>query len=258
VHVATSEVYATTTSVLVGDDGGCLVVDPGVTAREIAGIVRAIEERGWQPVAVWSTHDHWDHRLDGPGLSGLPRWGAGAGVPTARLTRERDEDDELARVLRHSDDEPAPIGLAPTPFPRCQADPSTTWPQLDWPGPRVLVLEHAAHAPGHTALLLPDVGVLIAGDMLSDVEIPMLDETADDPLPDYRGGLDLLAGTGATLVVPGHGSPGRDLAGRVAADRGYLDELTEARTPKDVHDRRMLTEWQETAHRRQHAVARRS
>jgi hydroxyacylglutathione hydrolase len=248
VHVATSEVYATTTSVLVGDDGGCLVVDPGVTAREIAGIVREIEECGWRPVAVWSTHDHWDHRLDGPGLTELPRWGVGDDVPTARLARERDEDEELARVLRHADDEPAPIGRPPTAFPRSDGDPST-WPRLDWPGPRALVLEHAGHAAGHTALLLPDVGVLVAGDMLSDVEIPLLDLDADDPLEDHRAGLDLLAGTGATLVVPGHGRVGADLHARISSDRAYIDALTD---PHALVDPRLTTDWLCAAHRRQH------
>ena len=37
------------------------------------------------------------------------------------------------------------------------------------------IVEHQAHAIGHAALLLADRGVLLAGDMLSDVLIPLLD-----------------------------------------------------------------------------------
>ena len=37
------------------------------------------------------------------------------------------------------------------------------------------ILEHQAHALGHAAVLLADRGVLLAGDMLSDVLIPLLD-----------------------------------------------------------------------------------
>jgi glyoxylase-like metal-dependent hydrolase (beta-lactamase superfamily II) len=48
------------------------------------------------------------------------------------------------------------------------------------------------HAPGHAALLIEERGVLVAGDVLSDVLIPMLDlnDTAD-PIEDH------LAGSGA-------------------------------------------------------------
>jgi hypothetical protein len=52
-------------------------------------------------------------------------------------------------------------------------------------------------ASGHAAVFLPQTGVLLAGDMLSDVEIPLPDLLAADPLGDYRAGLDRLA------AVPG-------------------------------------------------------
>jgi glyoxylase-like metal-dependent hydrolase (beta-lactamase superfamily II) len=37
------------------------------------------------------------------------------------------------------------------------------------------IIEHQAHAPGHAAILLADRGILITGDMLSDVLTPLLD-----------------------------------------------------------------------------------
>ncbi|MBT0994813.1 MBL fold metallo-hydrolase [Cellulomonas sp. DKR-3] len=239
---------------LVAADGTCLVVDPGVTRREVATLAHTIAERGWRPLAVWSTHDHWDHRLDGPGFAGLPRWGAGGGGTHDELARQRDEDDELRRALG-ADDEPAPIGPHPLPYPRARTT-ADGWAVLDWPGPRVLVAHHRAHAPGHTALHLPDVGVLVAGDMLSDVEIPLLDDTAVDPVADYRAALDLLARAAATFVVPGHGTVGRGSRARAAADRAYLDALVAASRPDDVCDTRLTAAWLRTTHRRQHAVAR--
>ncbi|MEO6143093.1 MAG: MBL fold metallo-hydrolase [Dermatophilaceae bacterium] len=103
---------------------------------------------------------------------------------------------------------------------------------LPWDGPAVRVVEHQAHAPGHAALKVEGTGVLIVGDMLSDVEIPLLDPqpVSDDPLGDYVQGLELLAenaGSGVDLVVPGHGSIARggDIRARISADRAYLDAL---------------------------------
>ena len=70
-------------------------------------------------------------------------------------------------------------------------------------------------------MFLPDTGVLIAGDMCSDVEIPLLDTVATDPLGDYRTGMErLTAVPGVRQVVPGHGHVGdaSELRRRLALD----------------------------------------
>ena len=80
--------------------------------------------------------------------------------------------------------------------------------------------------------------MLIGGDMLSDVFPPMLDvDAGDDPIADYRAGLDRLTGLLAAveIVVPGHGFVGRgeEIRDRVVRDRAYLDALQAGRTPQD-------------------------
>ena len=84
--------------------------------------------------------------------------------------------------------------------------------RIPWDGPGVRIIEHPAHAPGHAALLIEERGVLIAGDMLSDVLIPMLDDvnSTNDPIEDYLIGLRLLEGVAddVGVVIPGHGSVG--------------------------------------------------
>ncbi|WP_456824182.1 MBL fold metallo-hydrolase [Cellulomonas sp. P5_E12] len=244
VHVATSQVYATTSTVVVGTDGTCLVVDPAVTAREVDELAAAIRDRGWTLVAVWSTHAHWDHVLDGPGFSRLPRWTAGTtATDPETLAAERDADPELART----GEAPAPIAALRTSYPR------RTPGVLEWDGPPVRVLRHDAHSRPHTALVLPEVGVLVAGDMLSDVEIPLLDLTAPDPVGDYLAALDLLESAGAAVVVPGHGLAGGadELQRRLAADRAYLAALV-AGTSCD--DDRLALPWAAAAHEAQRAA----
>ncbi len=68
--------------------------------------------------------------------------------------------------------------------------------QIPWDGPLVRVVEHPAHSPGHAALLIEEFGVLAAGDMLSDVFIPMLGDFTDsaDPIEEYLVGLRVLEG----------------------------------------------------------------
>ena len=103
----------------------------------------------------------------------------------------------------------------------------TTEPRLPWAGPPIELITHDAHAPGHTALWVPAAKALIAGDMLSDVELPLLEESGPG---DYAAGLDLLRPwvDRAEVIVPGHGSPavGRPEArARWTADRRYLEAI---------------------------------
>ncbi|MDC7122357.1 MBL fold metallo-hydrolase [Cellulomonas fimi] len=253
--------YATTSTLVVGDDGTTLVVDPAVTAAEVAGLGAAVARRGWRPVAVWSTHGHWDHVLDGHGVRGLPRWRVGgsraddATWSTARA-RERDDDAALAEALAtYPQDAPADVvAVPPVPYPQIAGT-----DLLDWPGPEVAVVAHAAHAPDHGALVVVHAGVLVCGDMLSDREVPLLDLDAADPVGGYRAGLDALAAAverfDVASVVAGHGSPGdRDeLERRLDADRAYLDDLGVGRSD----DPRLADPWVADAHAAQLAALRR-
>ncbi|BDZ43895.1 hypothetical protein GCM10025865_31940 [Paraoerskovia sediminicola] len=139
---------------------------------------------------------------------------------------------------------------------------------MPWDGPRAIVIEHRAHAPGHVALALPAARVLLAGDMLSDREVPLLDLDAADPVGDYRDGLAALERGIRTwdvrVVVPGHGAPVRGRAGidaLIAADRSYLADLERAaRDPSaegagsgsgSAQDPRLVDPWVAGEHRRQ-------
>jgi glyoxylase-like metal-dependent hydrolase (beta-lactamase superfamily II) len=111
--------------------------------------------------------------------------------------------------------------------------------QVPWDGPIVRILEHRAHAPGHAALLHTDSRVLVAGDMLSDVLIPMLNlNGADDPIADYLAALDVLESVAGEVdvVIPGHGSVGGVGAtqDRIDHDRAYVLALRDGRDPVDV------------------------
>src|SRR5213078_1764537 len=111
-------------------------------------------------------------------------------------------------------------------------------PRIPWDGPHIRIIEHQAHAPGHAALLIEERGVLVAGDMLSDVLIPMLDlnDTAD-PIEDYLAALRLLEGAAddVDVLIPGHGSIGGadQVHARIDQDRAYVHALRDAGVPGD-------------------------
>lgn len=236
VLVATAVPYVTTTTVVVGPAGSCLVIDPAVTAAEVTGLAASLSARGLRPVAGWSTHPHWDHVLWHPLLGAdVPRFAA----PIAVAAVERDR----ASILKATEEtapghDPAFVGWL-TPL---------TAESIPWDGPAAEIIVHDAHAPGHGAVFLPGSGVLVAGDMTSDIEMPLLDLDGPDPLGAYRTGLSRLAAvSGVRQVVPGHGHVGDagEYRRRLDADVAYLDRLERGEL---FDDPRITRDWLRAAH----------
>ena len=240
VLVATAEFATTTSTVVTAPDGGCLVIDPGVTVTDLAALAADLAGAGLRPRAGFATHPHWDHMLWSADLGDVPRFAAPKAVAILPEIREVSvaqlQDAAPGHDLaRFGDLVPLPADAAGIP----------------WDGPAARVIVHDGHAPGHGAVFLPDAGVLVAGDMLSDIEIPLLETDAADPLGDYRAGLDRLAAvTGVSLLVPGHGQvgDGAEFRRRLDADLRYLDLLA-AGQPFD--DPRAADGWLREEHQRQ-------
>lgn len=233
VLVATHDFCTSTTTVVTGDDGSCLVVDPGVTPAELDDLAAELAARRLHVAAGVATHPHWDHVLWSRSLgAGVPRFATAACVVAATAGRA----DGLAAAEADAPGTDGELFAQLTPIP------SGDQGIVPWQGPRVGVVAHRAHAPGHAALVAD--GVLVAGDLCSDLEVPLLDLDAADPLGDYHHALDLLDALAADVrhVVPGHGHVGdrAELRRRLASDRRYLDELAAGRGDDDP---RLTTGW---------------
>jgi glyoxylase-like metal-dependent hydrolase (beta-lactamase superfamily II) len=238
VFVATSAIYVTTSTVIAGADNGCLVIDPAVTVPDLRLLVADLAEAGLRPRAGFATHPHWDHILWCRELGDAPRYAS----PKAAEAAGSGRADLMAGV-----DESAP-GHDLDLFGRLSPlRPDAA--SIPWDGPDALVVTHDGHAPGHSAIFLPDSGTLVAGDMCSDIEIPLLDLDRPDPVGDYRAGLNQLAALPVRLLIPGHGTigDGAEFRRRLAADAAYLDELQPGRDPRDP---RLRLDWLMEQHQR--------
>ena len=219
-------------AVVVQGRAGVLLVDPGITGGEMACLAGDLRQLGQPVVAGFATHPDWDHALWHDELGDAPRYGT---ARCAAFLRElRSEPDWRARLAEGLPPEIAdetPIDL----FGVVTGLPVGTG-AIPWGGPRVRIIEHPAHAPGHAALLVEERRVLVAGDMLSDVLVPMLDD-AGDAVDGYLVGLERLEGVAddVDVVVPGHGSVGRggEVRVRIALDRAYVEALRDGRAPDD-------------------------
>ena len=220
-------------SVIVQDRAGVLLIDPGITSSEMADLANDLRDLGQPVVAGFSTHPHWDHVLWHPDFGDAPRYAtARCAAPIQDLLAQPDWKARVAGVLPPDFAGEIPMELLGliTGLPAGTA-------QLPWDGPTVRIIEHQAHAAGHAALLIEESGVLVAGDMLSDILIPFLDLKAADPVADYLAALLLLEGVAGDVVavVPGHGAVGgaKQLPARINQDRAYVEAVRDGAEPDD-------------------------
>lgn len=216
VMVSTSRLMQTNSTLLIGG-GEVLLVDPAWMPDELEELAVFVKAEGLRVISGFATHAHHDHLLWYPEFGDVPRWASAATATTAareRSTLQRELDGFPSELIELMGTVAAlPDGATGLP-----------WGSM----PRDLECElitHDAHAPGHTALWLPQTRVLIAGDMLSDVELPLPFDP--DDVASYLEGLDRLAAVAARaeVVIPGHGSVGTDPLARLDADRRYLGEV---------------------------------
>jgi glyoxylase-like metal-dependent hydrolase (beta-lactamase superfamily II) len=220
--------FMQTNAVVVQGPAGVLLIDPGVRGDEMTCLANDLRELGQPVVAGFSTHPHWDHLLWHASLGTAPRYGTARCAATVRdRLSDAGAKARIAAVIPPDIAEQVPLNLLGliTGLPADVA-------QIPWDGPQVRIIEHQAHALGHAALLIEERRVLLAGDMLSDVLIPLLDLNAADPIGDHLAALRLLEGVASDVdvFVPGHGSIGGadQVHARIDQDRGYLQALRDA------------------------------
>jgi glyoxylase-like metal-dependent hydrolase (beta-lactamase superfamily II) len=226
--------FCQSNAVVVHGRVGVLLIDPGVHSHEMAALANDLRELGQPVVAGFSTHPHWDHLLWHATLGAAPRYGTARCAASVRVQlSDPRAKARLAELIPPDIGEQIQMDLLGviTGLPAQTA-------RIPWDGPQVRIIEHQAHAPGHAALLIEGSGVLVAGDMLSDVLIPMLDlnDTAD-PIEDYLAALRLIEGAAGDVdvLVPGHGSIGGadQVRARIEQDRAYVHALRDAGVPGD-------------------------
>jgi len=220
-------------AVVVQGPAGVLLIDPGMTGSEMVAIADGLRDLDQPVVAGFATHPHWDHLLWHVRLGEAPRYGTAqcAAASGAFLANPQWKDD-VAEELP-----PEVAGEVPLDLLGLIAGLPADSARIPWDGAEVRILEHQAHAPGHAALLIDERRVLVAGDMLSDVLIPMLDLEAAEPIEDYLAALRLLetVADDVDVVIPGHGSVGGPGAARarIDQDRAYVEALRADGAPDD-------------------------
>ena len=201
VVVVTSRMWQTTATAIRAA-GECLLIDSPYFQDELELLPSLLGQSGFAPDGLLATHADFDHLL---GRLAFPGLALGVGEPTAR--RLRAEPGAAQRELRDADAEHYVVRPAPLSLGSYQALPVPG--KLDIGSVEIELHPAGGHTADGTAFFARHAGVLVCGDYLSDVEIPML--SPGGSLDDYRSTLAHLAPlveaaeTGARIAPrPGH------------------------------------------------------
>lgn len=210
------------------------VIDSPVLPHELEALGALLDQVGWPCSGLLATHGDWDHLL---GRLAFPD--AALGVAETTAARLTGEPGAAARELRAFDDEhyverPRPLQLG-----QLQALPVPG--KLEVGGGELELHPTEGHVVDGMAIWIPWAGVLVAGDFLSPVEIPWLDEGGSRSA--YRATLERLRPLveQAAHVVPGHGAvlDGVRAAAILREDLAYLDTLELPLARRSAEQRRI-------------------
>ncbi|MES2209210.1 MAG: MBL fold metallo-hydrolase [Chloroflexota bacterium] len=199
-------------------DGQALVIDTRATsadARELQADLRRLTRH---PVTTAvNTHWHWDHAFGNHAFRPVVIWGH-------ERCRERLLADGATERAKQAADDPA----RRADFEAVVIDPPertlTIAADVDVGGRRVeLRYLGRGHTDGDIVVIVPDAGVLFAGDLLENDAVPWFDDGYPMDWPDT---VERLLALVAGPVVPGHGSIG---------NRGFVErQLADFRAVADV------------------------
>jgi glyoxylase-like metal-dependent hydrolase (beta-lactamase superfamily II) len=205
-----------------GDEAFC--IDSPVFPDELEILPAMASQAGFNVVGLLATHADWDHVL---GRYAFPE--ASLGMAETSAARLINEPGDAQRKMRGFDDElyvtrPSPLSLG-----HAQRLPVPGVVEL---GASTLELQVAdGHTTDGMAIWIPWAAVLVCGDYLSPVEIPMVGHSIDA----YLATLTRLESwvEQAEHVVPGHGGPidGTRALAILREDRAYLEGFPDAPLP---------------------------
>ncbi len=216
-----SALYRTTSTVIATDDL-ILVVDPNWLPLEIDAIADDIEDLfPKRPLYLLFTHSDYDHII---GYGAFP----GAGVIAAAAFSQRNDTAEILAQIRDFDDEYYINRHYPISYPKVDHLITADESAIQIGDTRLIFWQ----APGHTndglMTLVEPLGVLIAGDYLSNIEFPFIYHSSRA----YEETLDkaetIIHRFQPLLLVPGHGDATSDIGEmqfRVNESRLYISEL---------------------------------
>jgi glyoxylase-like metal-dependent hydrolase (beta-lactamase superfamily II) len=222
IRVRQSKLYRMNSGVL-DIDGHAVLVDPGVLPSELRDLADSVDARS---VTIVLTHHHWDHVL------GLAPWPQAETIAHDRLAAAIDLGSIQAEAAKHTKEQGEHYVEPLAAFEPTRPISGQCFTRLGpWPA---VIRDAPGHADTQLTVHFPEEGLFFAADMLSDIEIPMLeggDGHSRGAVGAYRDTLEslrpLFVGGAVHTLVPGHGAiaNGQEACERLDRDVKYLSAI---------------------------------
>jgi glyoxylase-like metal-dependent hydrolase (beta-lactamase superfamily II) len=208
--------YATNSGIVIWRNQACLI-DPGISPADCAEISDFVTGHGASTNTIILTHAHWDH------LMGIQC------APQARILTQQNYRDIIRIHAKDLIHQVRAWWLSA--YPASHFSWSPPMPDVCYQRDAVVYMQdlilHLYHMPGHTkdhsVVFFPQGKILWAGDMLSDREIPLVED-----IRSYSQSLEILSAMDIEMVVPGHGTSAvnaGDSRIRITQDTDYIHNL---------------------------------
>ncbi|MFP3919670.1 MBL fold metallo-hydrolase [Lysinibacillus telephonicus] len=198
ITVFQSELYKTTSSVIQTEDV-LLIVDPNLLPNEVKEIQEHVNKvKGNRPIYLLFTHSDWDHFIG---------YGAflGATVIASKIFKDRDNKEELLNQIKQFDDQYYIDRDYPILFPPVDITVNNDGQVLKIGKTTLTFYKAEGHTNDSIYTIIEPLGIWVAGDYLSDLEIPFIYFSSEKYEETLRKTDIILSKHKINMLIPGHG-----------------------------------------------------
>jgi len=219
-----------TNSAVVVSAGSVLISDPAWLPGEIAEIAAyAKQPVGRIPPRLLFTHSDFDHIL---GYGAFP----GSNVIASKGLKQHPNKKAVIQEIREWDNNNFFSRNYPMEFPQVDMPIPADGAEFPFGKTRLRFFLSPGHNMDGIFTLVEEPGILLAGDYLSDFELPIIHYSYQDYVDTLRKAEKLIIGGQVRLLVPGHGKVTQDpmeMKRRLKVAFDYLKQLEDALSRKD-------------------------
>jgi glyoxylase-like metal-dependent hydrolase (beta-lactamase superfamily II) len=210
------------TTLILGRDGAVLV-DPPLTAAQADVVAERVQASGRKLTYIFSTHAHGDHWFSAANIA--ERFPGAQVVATASTIEQM---HRAARTRAGFWDRILPGQIPDSPVTATAVDELGSRILLEWHELRVVEVGHS-DTDDTSVLHVPDLDLVVAGDVVYDGVHQYLVESRDGGLDAWRHAIDVVEALGACNLVAGHKNRDHDdnAERQILGTRRYLDDAEE-------------------------------
>ncbi|MFK7771106.1 MAG: MBL fold metallo-hydrolase [Saprospiraceae bacterium] len=223
-----------TSSTVINLENFILVVDPNWLPIEIETIQLHVEKiRNSKPIYLLFTHSDYDHII---GYQAFPN----AKVIASEAFQNNPEKEKILAQINNFDDENYILRNYPIEYPKVDIVISGDFQEIEIEGIEFIFCQAIGHNSDGIFIMIPSLGIFIAGDYLCEVEFPFIYVSGFQYLETLKKALKIIEQFEPIILIPGHGifsKNKKEMFSRTKEAEKYINDLIfsiKNKTPFDL------------------------